>query len=109
MDTDHRPAEQIATEDHDLHALPPDDRIRDLAQAGPLIGFALNALECVDWDHLLRGIEAAHTLGPILDPTAYRNALHSGNLADNADAVRAARDFVAAVQGVKDRAVARRG
>ena len=91
MDTDTDPA--------------PDPR-RDLAFAGSVLKTVVTLMESVDWQHLVDGIEAAHTLGPILDPTAYRDALHNGTLETNGQVLRAARDFHAAIAKLRERALA---
>lgn len=92
----------------DIAAKPPDDDtlIRDVEGAGTILKSIVSLLELVDWQHLVRGLEAAHTLGPIMDPTAYRDALHSGVLDTNGQILRAARDFHAVIAKLRERALA---
>lgn len=85
-----------------------DGKIRDITQAGPILGMVSVALDAVDWDHLLRGIESAHVVGSLLDPTAYRDALYDGSLAENERVIRATREYVATLREVHEAALARR-
>lgn len=87
----------------------PDDLIRDVPQAAALLSAVVPLFDAVDWDHLLRGIEAAHILGPIMEPTMYRDALHSGQMETNARILRAARDFAAVIHDERARALAKAG
>lgn len=104
--------------DHGKHATPDDgmcggrDRPRgggavegaamttrdDWAAAGSTLGMCLRLLETHDWDRLAETIELADRVGPVLHPSAYREALFSGRLDTNRRAVAAVRMFLAAVR-----------
>jgi hypothetical protein len=56
---------------------------------------AYTVLKLIDWDALLRSIEHGHAIGPITDPTFYRDAVHAGIPQSNETLARAARDFIA--------------
>lgn len=53
------------------------------------------ALARYDWEAWLKDCQHAHSVGHILNPTAYRDALHSGRLENNEAFARAAQTFVA--------------
>jgi hypothetical protein len=55
---------------------------------------AHHMLSQCDWDRWVEECQRAHSIGHIMDPTAYRNALHSGRLESNEAFARAAQTFV---------------
>lgn len=44
------------------------------------IGMCMRVLATVDITGILETIEMAHTLGPFIDPTKYRDALYRGDM-----------------------------
>jgi hypothetical protein len=65
---------------------------------------AYTALKFIDWDALLRSIERGHAIGPIIDPTFYRDAVHAGIPQTNEKLARAASAFVAVLDELADTA-----
>lgn len=53
------------------------------------IGLAMPVLAQVDTTGIIRTIEMAHSIGPFLDPTKYRDALYRGDMDAIADLARA--------------------
>lgn len=52
----------------------------DFPGAVQKIGLAMNVLATLDLGAIRSTVEMAHTMGPILDPTKYRDALHRGDM-----------------------------
>lgn len=52
------------------------------------LGLVMQALESVDLEQIARWVSMAHTLGPVLDPTKYRDALYRGDMDDLAELAR---------------------
>lgn len=48
----------------------------------------------VELDAIINTVSRAHSIAPILDPTAYQRQLHSGHMDDAARLARAARKVV---------------
>lgn len=67
-----------------------------------VLGTVSTLLDTVDWDALARQVERADSLGPILDPTAYRDALHSGRLSNNRRAIQATRTYLAELRKIHE-------
>lgn len=60
--------------------------------------------ETVDIDGILHMVEHAHTIGPLLDPTRYRDALDRGVLDKVAELARAAKRVVAIHEEMREKA-----
>lgn len=88
---------------------PAQEKIRDLEAVGPILGLVSTALDCVDWDWLATQVGRIDTLGPILEPTAYRDALYSGTLRGNQRVIEATRDYVARLHELTAEREARSG
>lgn len=60
------------------------------------VGLAMNliALEADNLEKFLATVEAAHAIGPFVDPTAYRDALYRGDMDAMAAVCRALREPV---------------
>ncbi len=56
----------------------------------------------IELDALVETVNRTHSVAPILDPTAYMNALNSGHMDDAAHLAGLARKLVAAYQKVVD-------
>lgn len=70
------------------------DNIEYLTHASRTLGLVSTVLDQIDWDWLAREIERAETLGPIVEPTAFQEAVSSGVLASNKKLVHATRDYL---------------
>lgn len=70
------------------------DAIEYLTHASRTLGLVSTVLDQIDWDWLAREIERAEALGPILEPTAFQEAVSSGTLANNKKIVQATRDYL---------------
>lgn len=69
-----------------------------------VLGVVSTLLDTVDWDDLARQVDRADSLGPILDPTAYGDALHSGRLDHNRRAIAATRTYLAELRKIHEEA-----
>jgi hypothetical protein len=67
----------------------------DFKHAATVLGTVSTLLATVDWDDLAAIMDRADTLGPILDPTAYRDSLHNGTLGRNRQVINATRTYLA--------------
>lgn len=72
------------------------------AAASDVLVLVSNLLGTVDWDALAVTLSKADALGPILDPTAYRDSLANGTPARNRRVVNATRDYLAELREVAD-------
>jgi hypothetical protein len=76
------------------------EKQRNIQAAGEAIGLVSSLLDLHDWDWLHEQMQAADTLGPILDPTAYRDALYGGRLGRNQRTIAATRTYLAVLREV---------
>lgn len=72
----------------------------DWQQAANVLGAVSTLLDTVDWDALIALQDRTDSLGPILYPTEYRDALHSGRLGRNAMCLRATRDYLGTLRAI---------
>jgi hypothetical protein len=75
-----------------------------LIQADRLV-LAAQLLSEVDLNYLLSEVNRADTLGPILDPTRYRDALNRGSMHAIARLAQSALQFSHEFQAVRDKVV----
>lgn len=71
-------------------------------EADRLIAYA-GMLETLELGRLISEVDRAHVLGPILDPTRYRDALRAGHIEDVATLARLALPLVAQYRKIAER------
>ncbi len=73
---------------------------REIEAACTTLGACVQLLGGHDWDALARAIDDADTLGPVIWPAMYEDALWSGRMDTNRRIVAATREFLQTMQQV---------